>query len=182
MAKYYSKEEREVIERLNNILGMKHRSRPFDFTNVDDLKEAFTYIVAEYIDYMNYYMSLVDIMEHFDESLEYYDPVTWTSLHDNNVKGDELAQEVSTDLDIACGSLREIANRSEEKCDEMLTIILGMDAIIRESVLGKRYIYDEDAIKNIFSDCVNINNTYSVEESRDAFIKVLDEHLSVEDD
>ena len=56
-----------------------------------------------------------------------------------------------------------------------------MDAIIRETVLGKIYIYDEDAIKNIFSDCVYNNNTYSVEESRDAFIKVLDEHLTVEE-
>ncbi|NLB78154.1 MAG: hypothetical protein GX796_04700, partial [Clostridiaceae bacterium] len=143
MAKYYSKEEREVIERLNNILGMKHRSRPFDFTNVDDLKEAFKYIVAEYIDYMNYYMTLVDIMEHFDESLEYYDPVTWTSLHDNDVKGDKLSQKVSVNLSKAGESLRKTAYRSEEKCEEMLTIILGMDAIIRETVLGKIYIYDE---------------------------------------
>lgn len=181
MAKYYSKEEREVIERLNLILGMKHRSKPYDFTNTDDLSEAFTMVVAEYIDYLNYHMTVENIIELFDESLEYYDPVTWTSLHDRDVKGDKLAQNVSIYLNKACDYLYNISNRSEKKCIEILKIILNMKTEIREAVLGKKYMYDEDAIEKILEDCIDINNTYSVEESKDAFIEILDKHLSVEE-
>ena len=180
MAKYYSKNERETIERLNDLLGMNHRSKPYDFTNIDDLRETFTKTVAEYIDYNKYSMTILDVDEKFDESLEYFDPVTWTSLHDSNVEGDELAQNVSSYLRKSGNYLRDISKRSEEKCKEILKIILNMTHEIRVAVLGKKYIYNEEAIESMFEDCWDINDPYSVDESRDAFIEVLDQYLYVE--
>lgn len=180
MAKYYSKKERETIERLNNLLGMSHRSKPYDFNNIDDLREAFTMTVAKYIDYLKYSMTILDIEENFDESLEYFDPVTWTSLHDNNVEGDELAQNVSSYLRKTGNYLNDLSNRSEEKCKELLVLVLDMTAEIRVTVLGKKYIYDEEAIESVFENCMDIKYTYNVDESRDAFIEVLDRFLAVE--
>lgn len=180
MATYYSKNERETIEKLNYLLGMSHRSKPYDFTNIDDLKEAFTMTVAEYIDYSKYHLTILDVEEYFDESLEYYDPVTWTSLHDDNIEGDELALDVSCYLRIASDYLNDISNRAEEKCKELLKIILHMSPEIKEAVLGKRYIYDEDAINNVFDNCYDIKDTYNTEESKNAFIEVLDQYHPIE--
>ena len=181
MAKYFSKEERETIETINSILGMRHRSKAYDFANIDDLKEAFTMTVAEYIDYLRYHMTIGDVLENFDESLEYFDPVTWTSLHDSNVKGDELAQDVYMKLRETDTLLWDLSNRAEEKCRELLEIILGMESNIREDVLGKKYIYDKAALEKVFEDCLEMEYTYNVDDSRDAFVKILDEDWSVEE-
>lgn len=177
MTKYYSKDERETIERLNGLLGMSHRSKPYDFTNIDDLREAFAMTVAEHIDYLKYSMTILDVEENFDESLEYFDPVTWTSLHDSNVEGDELALNVLFYLREAGNYLSDISDRSEEKCKELLEMILSMSPEIREAVLGKKYIFNEEAIESVFEDCYEIKDTYNVDKSRDAFIEILDKYL-----
>lgn len=156
---------------------MSHRSKPYDFTNIDDLKEIFTMTVAEYIDYLNYSMTILDVEERFDESLEYF---TWISLHDSNVEGDDLAQITASYLRKSGDYLKYISNRAEEKCKDLLQIILRMTPDIIVAVLGKKYIYDEEAIESVFEDSFDIKDTYDVYELKDAFIEVLDKNLHVE--
>lgn len=181
MDRYYTKEDRETIEKLNRILGMKHRSKPYDFNNMDQLADAFKMTIAEYIDYQDYHMTVENVMEAFDESLEYYDPVTWMSLHSDDVKGDKLAAKTSRTLRKTGDCLYDISKRAQEKCKDMLVLILGMSIDYRQAVLGKAYLYDEDAIEAVFEDCVEITNVYEIKESKDAFIKIMDRHLLVEE-
>lgn len=37
---FFGKDDRELIEAVNTALGMKHRSKPYDHKNIDDLIEA----------------------------------------------------------------------------------------------------------------------------------------------
>lgn len=46
---FYKKEEREVIEKLNSVLSIKHRSKPYDVNAIGDVKELFKMTVAEHI-------------------------------------------------------------------------------------------------------------------------------------
>lgn len=181
MGRYYTKEDRETIEKLNSILGMKHRSKPYDFNKMDELADAFMMIIAEYIDYQNYHMTVENVIEAFDESLEYYDPVTWMSLHSEDIKGDKLAVKTSNALGKTGNFLFDLSKRAKQKCKDMLVLILGMSTDYRQAVLGKAYLYNEDVIEAVFEDCMEIIDVYCLEESRDAFMKILDKHLLVEE-
>lgn len=67
---FNNKEERVLIEQLNEILGMDYRTKPFDFTKTTDLIETATMVSAEYFDLAHYWSTLSEIDENFDESLE----------------------------------------------------------------------------------------------------------------
>jgi len=58
MTNYFDKEDVNNIEIINTGLGMKHRSKPFDFAKPSDLNEAFKYAVCAFSDYCSYAMEL----------------------------------------------------------------------------------------------------------------------------
>ena len=69
-----SKKDKESIALLNAISGTKYRETEFDLENTKDLIEALENTTAEYMDYMNYWGELTNIMENFDQSLEVFHP------------------------------------------------------------------------------------------------------------
>jgi len=89
MPNFYDKQSRERIEMINQALSMKHRSQPYDFSNIEDIKDAFMYTVAEYMDFKNYSSDLGELLEKYDESMEYYYPVTWLDNPDDSDKHDK---------------------------------------------------------------------------------------------
>ncbi|MPW26124.1 hypothetical protein GC105_10005 [Alkalibaculum sp. M08DMB] len=136
MINYFDKENVEKINFLNQALGMSHRTKPIDLNNVDDLKEAFMLSVGEYFDYSEYWGTIVEIDEQFDESIEYYDPATWMNLTTDIEKADDLIVEAISSLADTSNVLKELVNRAETKLKKILEIILNSDDCFQDVILG----------------------------------------------
>lgn len=181
MPNFYDKKSRERIEMINQALNMKHRSQPYDFTNIEDIKDAFMYTVAEFMDFKNYSSELGELLEKYDESMEYYYPVTWLDSIDDKDKHDRKVQKAYSSLRKACDDMQVLADRSEKEVIKLIRHLLSGNKEFRIDVFGKAYIYDDAKMSEIIDSSYEILNTYSVEESRDTFIELMDAHFDVED-
>ncbi len=56
-------------------------------------------------------------------------------------------------------------------------MILSRDNEFQEMVLGKAYAYSDESIERVFENTWEIEDAYSIEESRDAFMQIVDEYL-----
>lgn len=181
MQRYYNKEEREVIEQINFLLSMQHRSKPYDMNNIEDLKGKLTEIIAQFIDYQRYSFTISNVLEQFDESLEYFDPISWTRIFSDVENYDKQAVKTYYSIRHADDNLLDLAERAEDMCKEFLLLVAKLGKEIKIAVLGKAYLYNDDDICRIFEESYEIMDTYSFEESRDAFLQVMDRCLLVEE-
>jgi hypothetical protein len=160
--KYISKEESENIKKLNKILGTQHRSKPYNFKNPDDIIYATVMATAEYLDLANYWMTLYEVDESFDESLEHYDTAAWINI---GLKGSTERK----DIDRALSSLRkttsvfrELMDTSEEKCTAMWYIVFfSSSSNVREHFFGQLEDYNEATIKKALEK--TIENIFEIE-------------------
>lgn len=181
MPNFYDKQSRERIEMINQALNMKHRSQPYDFSNIDDIKDAFKYTVAEFMDFKNYSSDLGELLEKYDESMEYYYPVTWLDNTEDKDKHDRKVQKSYSSLRKAGVDMQVLADRSEKEVIKLIRHLLSGSKEFRIGIFGKSYIYDDDKMTEIIESSCEITDTYSVEKSRDSFIKLMDAHFDVED-
>jgi|GEM_PF-6229366 len=77
---FIGKGDRELIEAVNTALGMKHRSKPYDLKNIDDLIEATKMITGELLDTWHCYSLINTACEIYDEALEHYHTARGWSL------------------------------------------------------------------------------------------------------
>lgn len=181
MDNYYDKKSRKRIEMINKVLNMKHRSKPYDFANIEDVKEAFMYSAAEFLDYQSYATELSDVLERYDESMEYYDPVTWLGSPLDSDKHDLKVQKAYSSLRKAADDMSALADRAEKRVVKLTELFLSCNKDLRMAVFGKAYIFDKEAMEDIIEESIEITDTYSVEESRDAFLELMDAHFDVDD-
>ncbi|MCL0028336.1 hypothetical protein M1M88_01300 [Peptococcaceae bacterium] len=80
----WGKENANTVEMLNQILGTKYRTKPFDLNNTNDLKEMLFLISGKYADLIIYASDLDRIIEYLDESIEIYHPVDWFNKNEVN--------------------------------------------------------------------------------------------------
>ncbi|HHX11463.1 MAG TPA: hypothetical protein GX731_01475, partial [Clostridiales bacterium] len=67
-------EKRKEAANNNEHFGMEHRHKPMDLNNAEDLCEYLKFKSCAFLDYLNYYGELNNLLERYDESIEYYDP------------------------------------------------------------------------------------------------------------
>jgi len=152
---FISKDQQEKIKRLNHILGMKHRSQPFDFNKKEDWIEALEMITAEYIDFCEYWGRLSDLNSSLDESLECFYPANWMEItQDGQISDDELDEAVRS-VNQAENALQILMDRAEEKCKEIwqLTFDTRQDAVIKY-FLGEEVTYKSEDLKHILEDYI----------------------------
>lgn len=180
MPNFYDKQSRERIEMINQALSMKHRSQPYDFTNIEDIKDAFMYTVAEYMDFKDYSSELGELLEKYDESMEYYYPVTWLDSIDDKDKHDRKILKAYSSLRKAGDDMQVLAERSKNEVIKLIRLLLSGSKEFRIGVFGKAYIYDDVKMSEIIDSSYDILNTYSVEKSHESFLELMDAHFDVE--
>jgi hypothetical protein len=181
MDNYYDKESRKRIEMINKVLNMTHRSKPYDFANIEDIKEAFMYSTGEFLDYQSYASELSELLEKYDESMEYYDPVTWLGSALDIDKHDIKVQKAYSSLRKAADDMSALSDRAEKRVVKLTQLLLSCSKEVRKAVFGKAYIFDAEAMEDIIEESLEITHTYSVEESRDSFLELMDAHFDVDD-
>ncbi|NEU64001.1 hypothetical protein [Paenibacillus sp. ALJ109b] len=94
---FISKDQQTKIKQLNQILGMKHRSTPFDFNKKEDWIEALEMITAEYVDFCEYWGRLSNLNSNLDESLECFYTASWVGIsQEGNVKDLKLNNAIKS--------------------------------------------------------------------------------------
>lgn len=182
MRNFHDKESRKRIEMINQALNMKHRSEPYDYTKTEDVKQAFMYTVAEYMDYQNYASVLDDLLEKYDESMEYYDPITWLGNVEDDVKHDRKTLKAYSSLRKAKEDMSALSGRSEKEVIKLTRLLLSGNKEFRIAIFGNAYIFNEDNMEEIIEASWESMDTYSVEESRDLFLELMGEYFDIEDE
>ncbi|MGE5329893.1 MAG: hypothetical protein ACM3KR_10350 [Deltaproteobacteria bacterium] len=175
---FISKEDKYNIEMVNQSLGMCHRTNPYDFKNSFDIIEATTMVTAEYVDYACYYYELSNILENFDESLEYYNASAWLKLGLKGTTDNKLLDKSYKSLRKTEEVFYELMNYAEEKCLNMWNLVFfNAPKEVARHFFGKNIKYDEKVIKSVldnFSEIVTeINYKYNIEDSTKAFVREL---------
>lgn len=172
----FDRDTADNIEKINAFFGMEHRSTPYDLTNSDDLKQALLLTVAAYADYWHYWMTLENVSENFDESLEYYDTATWINMGLDANKADNLAIETIRSINTAADHFRELNDRAQKNCTVILKAILAAPSATQQEVLGATYDVapeeSDEKIDSLFDAIVEtgIPYHYQMEENRDEFL------------
>lgn len=175
--RFYPNDDRELINVLNNKLGMHHRSDPYDLNNAEDVKDALTKLIAEFTDYASYSNSLEDILEQLDESIEYYDPIAYIHIASGFGTGDALASNTYYSLRSSLVEMRSLENRAKTWCEELLSLVLTRPLDFQISIFGKGFLYDPKRISDLISEASYSINEYNIENSFDAFVDLMNQTL-----
>ncbi len=135
----FDKQNADNIEKFNAGSGMRHRSKPYDLTNPDDLSEAFLYTVAASMDYRRYWRDLMHMEEEVDESFETYDVAAWLNMSVAPQKTDMLMVEAIGMLRETTDLFEKLMERADKNLVSLLKIILSTPAETQMSVLGANY-------------------------------------------
>jgi len=183
MSNFFDKEDVMKIKILNENLGMKHRHKPMDFNNAEDLCEYLKFKSCAFLDYLNYYGELNNLLERYDESIEYYDTATWFNLTVDTKKADKLLLESYAALSQAENVFYKLSDKAEKECREALTIVLKSKKSLQKSLLGFEYDLNDEIIKKIingvFEEPEGIEYHYNMESSFENFTQHVNETIAL---
>jgi len=180
MSNFFDRENLEKIKLLNEKAGMSHRTKPYDLNNIKDLDELLKYKVCAFWDYKEYQMTIDDVLDHFDESMEYYDTATWLDFSISTNKPDKLLQKCYKSLRKATDDFLELTQRAEKECKEVLYIVADSDEETQKSILGfavKKTKNFNEIIENIFDEITDLEYEYNMEKAYENFKTFLRENL-----
>jgi len=178
----YDYDSVKYIEVLNNYLGTEHRTESFDLSKTGDLKQALELAVGAFRDYFHYEITLDELVEHFDESLEHYDTATWVNMSRSPDKTDSLAVECAARLSDALGGFQELSKRAEEYLSVIMKIILTAPNEVQHEILGGAYCISpkeiEERLEDLFTEVCESEYQYAIPDSLNAFLETLREEWS----
>ena len=175
----FGKYSEAAIEKINARLGTGHRVKPYDLTNVEDLKQALLVTVAAYRDYEYYKDSLVELSENYDESLEYCDTAAWLDLANAPDKVDDLIADGDAVLNAAADVFEKLSNRARKNCVRIVKAVLAAPPEVQKSVVGCAYnIKPKDAeakIEELFEMLGEVEYHHAMPENLNAFLELMKE-------
>jgi hypothetical protein len=179
MENLFDKEKRKNIEKLNERMGTKHRSYPYDMNNPVDVEQALATAVAAYRDYWHYEVSLIKMTDDFDESLECLDTATWLDMGKANGEPDALSEECLDMLNQTSALFGQLAERAKEKLISIMTAALSLPPDAQKKVFGKAYAIKQAEVDRVFDDFFDmfgeVKYSYSIDGSFADFLKLIEE-------
>ena len=120
---FMKKEVRERVRAFNQILGMNHRTKPYDWSKDEEIIEAVTMAIAEFVDVSHLHASLSNLDEQFDEMIECFHPDEWVKITTGAVWDSERLEEAWETLSIASGAMQSLANATERAFRDTLALL-----------------------------------------------------------
>jgi len=172
-------EKRRIIEAMNERLGTKHRSEPYDKSKPDDLKHALLMAVAAYRDYRHYACTLDGMMENYDESLEVFNPASWFNMGINPDGVDGLELECASSLRESGDMFDRLEARARGRLIKTLLTVLSAPIESQIAVLGRAYVFSveeiEERIECLLEMLDETDYCYPIDDNFDALLKVMEE-------
>ncbi|WP_374017999.1 hypothetical protein ABU162_28625 [Paenibacillus thiaminolyticus] len=172
---FISKEKRDKINLLNSLLGMKHRSTPFDFARNEDIIEAVELITAEYVDMYQYWATISELNSQLDESIECFYSAEWISISQEGTTNDDELDEAIEGVNLAEDALRILMERAEQKCKDVWELIVLSDLkTVKQHFWGEDISSDRNRLNEILEDemyeiCSEILYNGNVQSSTESF-------------
>ena len=175
----FDEEKRKLIEAMNDRLGTKHRSEPYDKNKPEDLKHALLMAVAAYRDYRHYGHILGEMMEHFDESLEVFNPVSWFKMGVCPEEADGLELDCASSLRESGDMFDVLTDRARGRLVLTLLTILSSPLESQISVFGQAYVFGveevEERIERLLDTLDDTDYHYPIHENLDALLMIMRE-------
>jgi len=175
----FGKYSEAAIEKINARLGTGHRVKPYDLTNVEDLKQALLVTVAAYRDYVYYRDSLIELSESYDESLEYCDTAAWLDLANAPDKADALIADGDAALNAASDIFEMLSVRAKKNCATVVKAILAAPPEAQNSVFGCAYNIKPKAadakIEELFEMLGEVEYHHAMPENLNTFLELMKE-------
>lgn len=177
-----SKKDKEDIAELNAIMGTRYRESGYNLENSKDLIEAIENVTAEYMDYINYWGEISNIMENFDQSIEVFHPEKWFNMTVGETTEHDLVDKTISSLYETEDNMRELANNAEEKCKELWQfLLLGNNEEAQKYFLGDISMYSKEilneAIEDVLENIFDIKYENQVQNDTKNFAKEIKEFL-----
>lgn len=177
-----SKKEKERIAELNAISGTRYRETEFDLENSKDLIEAVENTTAEYMDYINYWGKLNNIMENFDQSLEVFHPEKWFNMATGGTTESIIIDETISSLYDASDNMYELAIKAEERCKKIWEfMLLGNNKEAQTYFVGDISKYKEkdliESIEYVIENVFEIEYENQVQNDAKNFANDIKEYL-----
>jgi hypothetical protein len=137
---FMGKNDRALIKAVNTALGMKHRSKPYDLKNIDDLVEATKMITGELLDTWQCYSLINTACEIYDEAMEHYHTAAWA---DPDSHGDSIYVDAH--------------ERIEELEDTMCSILMDLEDECR--TLWEAVLNNAGCSQYFFNEVIDISGT-----------------------
>ncbi|TYQ14591.1 UNVERIFIED_CONTAM: hypothetical protein Cloal_0942 [Acetivibrio alkalicellulosi] len=177
---FYKKEDRKKIELINKGMGTSHRTKPYDLKKPEDVICYTEMITAEYMDMKSYLCWLQDVMELYDDSLEYFHPDIWINLGSGEDESEySEASYILTEVDSV---FVELVNKAEQRCYDAWKYVFESNFIeTHQHFFDEVMSIDLEIFDRIFEETileiVNVEYQYNVIKSAKAFAKILKERI-----
>lgn len=176
----------EAMKRINMILGEGHRVKPYDLTKTADLKQALQTTVAAFMDYYHYRVSLDDLSENYDESLEYCETAAWLDLENAPDRVDDLIVEGFSVLAAASDVFEKLTERAKMNCAKVIKAILTAPPATQRMVFGREYQIEPQGmdakIEELFSMIGEVEYHQAMPDNLKTFLSLMEEQWEVHHD
>jgi hypothetical protein len=153
MIRFTTQEDKQYIELLNQALGMKYRSTPYDFNNPVDIVEAVTQVTAEYADMAHYWAQVSTVDENIDETVEVFNPAAWMKMTLSGHTGDPIIDEALHYVEQAANALAALMDQAEENCRKCWHMVLLIGpAEVRREFFGQDISVDVETVEEVLND------------------------------
>ncbi len=167
--KFYTKDERQILDFFNENLGTEHRKKPYDIKSKEDLKELVELHIAKYMDFRKYWSISANLYEEFDESMELYTPLTWASITRDDIQGDDGMLDAYSSLGIVESNLSSLYDQAQEELKELLMIIMKENEEVQNYIWNDTYHFNVEDLGSVFEQAIEAEFSYSIDESFELF-------------
>jgi len=166
------------IKILNKYLGMNHRIERYNLSEASDLKDALEYAVAAYRDYYHYSCTLSEIVENFDESIEYFDTESWVNMTASRKTADSLVMDCVGSLSDTNENFYNLAKKAEMHLSVLLKVVLTAPDAVQVEILGKAFDISpadiDEWLEGLFKALGEAEYHHSIPENYSEFLAVIE--------
>ena len=150
---FMKKEDRERVKIFNQVLGTKHRTKPYDWNKAEDIIEAVTMTTAEFVDITHMDAALAELDSDLDQMIECYHPNEWTKITTGDTWDHFELQEAMHTLTTASDAMQDLANVAEEDMQEMLSLLFfRASQTVRDYFFTPGWQFDAKIAKQVIAE------------------------------
>ncbi len=120
---FMKKKDVERVELFNQVLGTHHRTKPFDWKKSEDIIEALTMAIAEFVDTVRMADQLSGMCDDFDEMIEHYHPHEWSKFAAQEEWENTEVEEAMHSLALAYETMKDLGASLHGKMQELLSLL-----------------------------------------------------------
>lgn len=144
-------EDRELVEKLNQVMGTRYRTTPYNFKNPDDFAQALTMVTAEYIDFSYYWGEVGNVIEHLDESVETFYPAQWQKLVLGETTQKDIEHAVNK-LHAAHNALDKLMEKAENQCQKIwFSALTSAPDEVLQKVCGEAFRAEPEQLEKLLT-------------------------------